>query len=257
MKVDKMLNNKGKRSLVLITPRDIKLLEFVFESKVVTFKQLALMIFPGKSITTARARVNKLRKEGLIDVSGMYLRNQRFFSYSLTKKGLSLLVQHSSNFIDRKNLISDSIYHDLTLVDIVLSLRRFSRVKRLLSENALSCYKNVRENEVFKEYSLMRSDGMIELYSEKRQLLAALEYDRTEKSKSRYMDKFRKYYDSKINGVLYICETKSMLENLMSIDEKICDNKSIKFFFTLKDDVLSGKKEIHFKNFKGHSFIVH
>lgn len=240
------------RGKVCISDRDRLILKLIFESKVCFKKQIAEQTFPQRHITTCERRLRKLSKAGLIQPSALFIKRKCFTLYSITSKGLLEISSYSNYTIDKPCLNSDSKEHDLELVDIIFKLRAFNNVKQVITENALQCYEELREDDELYKFASIRSDGAIKIKVKNNLLLVALEYDRTKKGERRYLQKIRDYYtEDKIKGIFYICENQSMMDHLMKFDKKSCRSEVPKFFFCLKDDLLKAEREITFTNCEG------
>lgn len=246
---------KVKQKRVILTQRDRCLLQFLFESKVCTFEQIRRNIFLNISCSIVRRRLKGLIESKYVSISTNFVNPQGRLSYSVTDKGIEVFAQDIPFVIDRKIKKSDSIHHDLALVDIIYKLKEFKYVEELFTENALQCYQDLREGIPYRDYAALRSDGFIEMMFKDKKLLAALEYDKTSKNSKRYFQKFKDYYyNEDITGILYICENKPMMNKLLSIDQKVCNQEDSKFFFCLKDELLLSKEKVTLVNFKGQKF---
>ena len=87
--------------------------------------------------------------------------------------------------------------------------------------------------------------------------VAALEYERIAKSKSRYVRKIQDYYDYEdIKAVFYICDNKTIEKSILEIDRKVGDNDKPKFFVCLAKDVQKGSSKLTFRNFKDQKITI-
>lgn len=247
-----MSNNlKNQRSLFL-TERDLDLFKYIFEAKIVNLRQIQRDIFQNISSKTVHRRVLKLLKAGYLESKGVSINSKLQFVYRVTDKAVSRIQEKSKFTIDREILKSDSIEHDLRLNDIRHTFMSLSSCTQYLSENALNCYKEVRERDCFRCFTELRADGALNFNLKNESVWSSLEYDRFSKDLSRYRQKIKDYYDQEeIKNVLYLCEKSSIMNALLKIDSDICKYHDSKFFFSTTEEFLLSKGEVFFVNHEG------
>lgn len=252
-----MKGRRKSKGLVLVSDRDRKLFNYLFENKVATQQQINRDIFQNSTNQAVNQRLLKLRREKYISVRAMLINSSMRYIYEVTRKGVEELKEDYPFEMHQYVLKSDSPKHDLALVDICFHLRKFVSVKNIITENALQCYQNYRQNEELSYYTVLKSDGCIEMDYEGERALVALEFDRTRKGKARYGKKIRTYYQyDQINAVFFICENKSIANAVLKIDKKVCTQKVPKFFVCQRKDVETSSDKLTFENFKGHSIVL-
>jgi len=107
------------------------------------------------------------------------------------------------------------------------------------------------ENPNFEPFVSLRSDRVLIAEKKNNFRYFALEYERTAKSRARYIEKFRDYYESsKISIVLYVCKGKSFCEKLKDVDRQVCDTQRPMFYFCDLDDFLNEERKMIFSNSK-------
>jgi len=249
---------KNKKLIrIVITDRDYELFQYLFENKIATVNQIQRDIFHTCNKQATSRRLLKLKRKGLI-VSYLIKRDEQIcLTYSLNDKGLKFASERLPELVDNNVVKSDSKDHDLDIVDLKHCLRKYSIVNKIHSESALKRYKYLQEEDDYFDFISLNSDSVFELSVNRKLLNVAFEYDRTQKSNSRYLKKINDYYDSEsILAVLYVCRTRSNLKNLMNVDKKLRKQDESKFYFALQEDVLSSEEKVTFQNFKGQKFKI-
>ncbi len=247
--------NKNKFAL---TERDLKLLTFAFESKILNLQQINNYIFGNKDFSTVWRRVRKVETNGYLERIP-YLSNDNTFSgYSITNKGLKAIKCVFPYCISSNKLKSDSILHDLDLVDIRKSFEKFSVVNNYLTENLLQNCDEFDSDYKLRPFVNLRSDAVLELQLKSGPSYLALEYEPSLKSKKRYFDKILSYYsESEIIGILYVSPDEGIIKSIQKAESQICQRYGGKFkiFFCRSKNVLKEQSQIHFENQEGHPLI--
>lgn len=97
----------------------------------------------------------------------------------------------------------------------------------------------------------MNSDAMAEVDSKIGVLNLAVEFDATHKNKHRYSEKINDYYvENGVDGVLYVCADKYILNALLKLDKEVSDSHACdhKLYFALLKDVTGTVGELTFRN---------
>lgn len=243
---------------LVITERDRKLFQYLFENKIASRRQITRDIFVNISKQTINRRLQKLRDNKYLNVHTVLLKNIVTFVYFVTPKGIREIKDQYRHLITGKTLKSNSPYHDLNLVDIRFQMNRLGLVNNYFSENVLQCCEEFSWSDSFKHFVNLNCDGVMELKTPKGPFLVALEYDFSDKSAERYRSKLLEYYVSlDIRVVLYICENKFIYNLLKRIDQEVCENgfKS-KIFYCLRKNIHNCAKGITFTNINNDIFTL-
>ena len=234
---------------MVFTKRDQSILISLFKNKVLSRKQIHQFFFNDSKLPVVSRRLSKLQKEGYISKKGVILENKNQSYFFIRKEGLGLILEDLLGEVDHVGYKSDSIVHDLNLADITNVFEKLENVNEVYSESELLSVKNSHLEDCLLPFKTLRSDRIVKISVGDEEVLAALEYERTLKSTKRIKAKFRDYYlHESITDVLYVCESKAMLEVMMKIDKDVCEDQVSKIFFTLRKDVFFDSKQLTFKN---------
>lgn len=252
-----MPKNITKSKNVQITERDYKIMQFLFEHKVATRDQIGKYFFSGSSKQCVNSRLNKLLCCGLIQRVLIQSGAKITFGYSLEQKGLFTMKAKSPYDITGKSIKSECNLHDTTLVEIRRRITTISTVIDYYTENVLQTCNEFKEDEKLLPFIKLNSDAVISLETKIGIVHLAIEYDSSRKSKERYKKKIEEYYQQyKIQGILYICESKYILNCIHKVEPEIAKRhqSDFKMYYSLLDNVLNSSDEIIFKNVEGYLF---
>lgn len=222
-----MIKSKNR---IEVTERDIDLFRYLHERKIATIDQIGRDCYATLRRPGLYQRLLRLEKEKLI---------QGFISsstdnkkvYNLTRLCFKSYVQDGE--VKRNELKSDSIKHDLGLVDIGHVLLKSKFITQYQTENSLQTWPIKILGEKFEPFVRNNSDAAIELVVNGVQLHFALEYEIALKKNERYYDKIRNYYnESGITRVLYVLKDEASINLLMELETVIDETKRGKFYYT-------------------------
>ena len=100
---------------------------------------------------------------------------------------------------------------------------------------------------------------MVEVDTKVGVLNLAIEFDSACKSKSRYMHKLSTYYGKRvIDGVLYICASRHILNTLLKVDKEVADRhrRKPKVYLAMLGDVIGDRDAMAFTNAINYIFRV-
>jgi len=219
--------------------RDIEIMGWVLEQKFMTRKQIRKVFWKDLSdkSTEDYRRLNELRVSGYLKTSKRSFYKEAL--YLVTGKGVRQLKDFSRN----RGLweLADADYsnykHDLAVTDMRIMFQEWG-YKNWVSERILSRRDDLRRV----------PDGMIF----NRERYTAVEYESSQKSKSRYREIFYQYeLDGLVDQVLYLVDTPELVEKLVR-EASVCN----KIHFVATDEVRkdqinsklitsSGEKTLH------------
>ena len=234
-------------------------MRLLFESKVLSREQINNQFFPDVSKHTVNRRLRKIVDLGLIKGKPVATGQKIFYGYSLTKRGLAKVKPILPYKVTATRSSSECPLHDLSLNDIRKVFESKDAVQRYYTENVLQTCTELQNDEKFQPFIELNSDAMAEVDSKIGVLNLAIEFDATHKNKRRYNEKIDDYYvENGVDGVLYICANKYILNALLKVDNEVserhvCDHK---LYFALLEDVTGSTGELTFRNADKHIFGV-
>ncbi len=239
-------------------PRDYEVLRLLLESKTANRDQIAKYVFGDRSLNTVNIRLKKLERVNLIRGFPVTRQTKSQSAYSLTKSGLDLLKPSLPFEFNGTTLLSECVEHDTELLDIRKRLQLQSSVTQVFSENVLQSSPEFADIRDFRHFLALNSDGVIEIKIAGTKVLLGLEYDRFCRSKTRCIKKLKGYYSSLVDGVLYICSNKYIMNSLMKVDQQVSqelDRDSV-FRFGMLHDVIQTDGPIDFFSWDGEVFSI-
>ena len=245
---------RGKKSTVIITPRDERLFHYLFINKVATNAHLQKDIFYNISKQAIHRRMDKLIKSGFLDAT--YLRgNANRLVYFLSKKSLLKFIA-SPKEMKRLQRKSGAIFHDLALVDIQRIIKNFKLVQQYLTENALMSG-IFDDDKKIEEIRKINPDAIVKVSVGEKTLCMTVEYESSIKYAKRYDKLLSNYYRlEEAHAVLFIAKTLSIQKKVMTAEKKRCTQITPKFFYCLYQDMISFKENTQFKNLKGDTLLI-
>ena len=230
------LSIKGVR----ITQQDVRLFNYLYAVKVATYDQIHRDIYTGYTRISVCNRVLKMERNKLLGGYRMATSLDSKKVVMLKKKGFDAFVTEGS--VQRVELKSDAVEHDLSLVDIRHKLLKQGRVQRYFTENELQTWGNTLDHGHYSDLVSLRSDAVIIIEAPKGIFKAPIEYNSCQKSISRYIDLLDRYYNEcDIPIVFFVYKVKRYMEQLMEIERKKVGHDRPKFFYALKTDILNSE----------------
>ena len=252
-----MPRNK-KSTKVVLGHRDISLLKDIFFSKIVDTRTIIRRHFPDNCYNIAIRRINILFKAGYLKKVGLSNYGKRQLGYSVTEKSLTVLKQNLGTKINRKELASDNVLHDLSLNHIVDRLKLTKGLIALKTENELQSLSLVDNDNSLVPFKRLNTDVCIKIESNNQTYRFALEYERVTKVKDRWEEYLLSYHlEEEIDAVLYVCENHTILKTLSKVEMKLCKTYSAKVYFITLSNFISGEKKATFENVFGHKFTLY
>ncbi len=254
-----MRKARQKFKNVILCSRDLRIMRSLFASKVASQEQIAEHFFPAVSAQTVNRRLLKIMALGLLRRKPLAVDNKIIYAYSLTQRGLAKLQLTRSCRAKTAVTLSECPVHDITLNDIRQAFVAKSAVQSYHTENVLQSCAAYRDDRKFQPFIKLNSDAMAEVETRIGVLNLAIEFDMTHKSKSRYLHKLNTYYvEPGVDGVLYICANKYILNVLLKVDREVSDRYQCdpKVYFALLADVTAATGELTFRSVHKGIFCV-
>lgn len=237
--------------------RDVELIRFVYAHRVVSYSQIWQKFFANRTIGTISPRLRKLTRDGFLKSAMMPIRNNYTERYFMPSEKSYEVVRHHWGFeIDMPHYKSESIAHDMCLVDLAFRMEKLTQYSKLLPENILQSSSALSQDTFLGDLSRAQSDGALYVTGKSgRVILFALELELSTKNVERYKSKLSAYYLAKgIRGVLYVCADQTIMSLLTKADEEIRTDRDSILHFTLLADALADCDKITFRNAKSGSF---
>jgi hypothetical protein len=240
----------------MVTLRDIEIMQFIFEHRAVSIKQLANKFFPKVSFQAAYMRLEKLViSKYLVKSFTIWNRTSAAF-YGITEKGINTFCGSYKHQITKLDYKSDSINHDLGLVELRARLEKSKMVSGYYSECMLQNCSDLAGDDNFREFRLVNSDAALAIESSESKYHIALEYEISAKHLDDYINKLNDYYSStKVALVLYICGN-ARIEKLIRTSDLEIGKKQSKIFTCLEENFNKADGSLSFINRNNYIFKI-
>ena len=250
-RVGDLFANNRTLTRVVLGDRDWRIMQLLFENKIVSREQIGNRFFPNVCKDTVNRRLRKIVGLGLIKKTTAYVGRKAISGYSLTLNGLDKIKPTLPYEIKTKATRSECPLHDIALNDIRKAFETKATVQSYYTENILQARIDFKNDEWFKPFVELNSDAMVAVDSKVGTLHLAIEFDLTHKSHRRYQRKLNAYYrEDKIDGVLYVCADEYILQTLHKLDNKAAERHACdhKLYLAMFADVTGAEKEMTFTN---------
>jgi len=168
----------------------------------------------------------------LAQASSRVLPGQKLLN--LTRRGFNQFVAEGDEKI--VELKSESVRHDLALVDIRKCLSAASKIEEFLTENELQTWRRDDELQIYTDY---RCDAVVKARFSGELIPFALEYEDAPKAKSRINANIRKYYDDPdISAVLWVCSDEKTQARMIDHEKESCMGEIPKFYYATFSQLL-------------------
>ncbi len=239
------------------TEKERRILQFLFQVKVATFKQIHDQLFGNIAKSAVSRRLGRLLKAKLIQKAITDFQGKYTQVYLLKAETVDLLFDDSAGAVERYQVQSGAIDHDLILSDIRSHLSTYKKVKRYWTENELQCLKECASNPKLLPFVLLRSDAVMEMRSDGQDFVVPLELEVSRKAYQRYAEKIKHYYErGNLMSVLFISGSSEIQKAVMAVEKQIADGKRLVFYHQLLKDVLKFEEKMEFFNLKQDKFIL-
>ena len=253
-----MSKARNKTRNFVLCGRDMRIMRLLFESKVMSREQINKKFFPDAVKHTVNIRLHKIMCLGLIKRKPIAVERGVFYGYSLTQRGLAQIKPRLPYEVKAIRSSSECPLHDIALNDIREAFEAKDAVQRYYTENVMQSCDEYHNDRKFQPFIKLNSDAMAEVDTRIGVLNLAIEFDATHKSTHRYSQKVNAYYVKRgVDGVLYICANKHILNILHKVDTEVSDRhkRKHKLYFALLEDVTGATGKLTFTNAKGGIFV--
>jgi len=243
-------------AVININRRDITFFEYLHTCKVATTKQINRDVFQT-SHATCYQRLQKYLEAKLIKHAPTDRKRDHSFAYEVTPKGEKIIKRSLSGMLNGSRFKSNSMAHDLRLVDIRNVLMSRGLVKEYYTENQIQTYTDFRTEAELLPYQELQSDAVMMLEKEGvKPIYVAIEYEASLKTKSRYRDKLRRFYYSRATALFYICESKSLERKLRKIEEEVIKDSNRRIYYITAEEFFRSQEFVTFTGREGLKFEV-
>lgn len=244
-------------SKLILTRRDIEFFKYLHAIKVVTLKQANRDVFK-RHHKTCYLRLRKFLKRKFIVVINTDWKVDRSFTFSLTHKGMKIINSNMRSLVDGKRFKSNSVDHDLKLVDIRKIICDKKMIREYYTENQIQTYSLFNSDDELGRFKRMRVDAVLAVQSEgKNKVYIPLEYEVSVKSISEYQKKMREiYYYKDLKYLFYVCQDLASMNKLKRIEMEFAKGQSKKILYTTYDELLAQGEAVTFINQDNQSFTL-
>jgi len=238
---------------VVIKEVDKKLFKYLHAVKVATYKQITRDIYQEYKLKSVVNRLNKLEDNKLIaGYRSRQLNNCKVVH--LTNTGFKMFVcNEESKFVKLK---SESVLHDLDLVDIRYNLLKSPRICSYYTENQLQAWGSYLHDGKLSPLLGMNFDGVVEIQFKKSVMFIPVEYEKYEKYSLRYEVRLKKLHSSdEVPIIFYVCKTKEILNRLWYLERKLLKGRKPKLFLKLLTEFKEDKSLV-FTNCNNDSLAI-
>lgn len=220
------------------------------EQKISTANLIEAYCFFDASNEFAWKIIPKLRAAKLIDSRPLKLPGERQKSgFFLTKEGFTELKTQSQLDLDELQIKSNTPYHDVILSELRIHFSRLNECHYFVSENIIRSKlleSPIPEMATFRSH---RCDSAVYMSVGDDKLWLALEYERTQKSYDRYVQRIKNWYQAEnLPGVLLVAEDSSLINLLTQIDQKTLPHLPRKILYLSLSNLRSSNATVQFHN---------
>ncbi len=241
---------------LIIMKRDVQFFKYLHACKVATTKQINRDIFKTCHATCYQ-RLQKYLEKKFLQVVPTDRQRDQSYAYEVTKKGEKVIKANIRDLLCENRFRSNSVAHDLTLVDIRNILLSKNDVKEYFTENQIQTYKDFRtEKDLIPFQELQCDAGIMIQRGDTNPLYIGVEYESSAKSRSRYLDKIGSLYYNGPVYLIYICKDKSLIKKLKKIEGIYIKNRAPKIFYITLSEFLESKDSVTFTRQDGKSICL-
>ena len=210
-----------KNSACFVDEEDQKLFDYIFRFKVASTAQIKRDIYPSVSIDVAYKRLQKFCRYKYLHRKAHRVNKQFTNVFSLTPLGFKDFITEKN--AKGKHLKSDTIDHDLKLIEIANRIQSGKRVNAYYTENALKCDFEVWDRQCLEAVKEVHPDAIARVHFPNGEYSVAIEYEARLKNPTRYEDLFYRYREKggAVPGIFYICANSRILNKIQQWGSRI------------------------------------
>lgn len=181
----------------------------------------------------------------------------RLSVYSATPKALEIVRKRYPFRIVKELCKSDSVEHDVQLVEVRKRLQPLPTVTGYYTENMLQACEDFTLKDSTAPFVKNNTDAALEIRKSGKTVVAGLEFERSDKGLDRCAKKLQHYYsDPRTAIILYICRNATIQKTLERAEASVMGSDSPRCFYSLLEDVLQPSKKCIFRNLKGNTITL-
>ncbi|MBF0298174.1 MAG: hypothetical protein HQK51_05605 [Oligoflexia bacterium] len=245
------------RRKICINDKDLKLIEYLYLNKIAKPNQINRDVLGVVSKTNVNRRLKRLFDNRLIEKHSIVVNSFPILAYSLSQQGFNKFILNSGKNSLVKQYKSNSILHDLNLVDIQNRFLSFKGVKSYYTENLLRSKSDLSRTIYSDILDGVNCDAVIEIITTLGSELVPVEYEINLKYAQRYNNLFLDYYlNQKIKAVFYIIQNEEILNKIEKIAKENGKNFSPKLYFTTFKKFMDANQNVIFSNINEKQIIL-
>ena len=241
-------------SKIILMPRDIKILTYLFENRGATLNELRNTFFDGKSKKTVYRRLVKLRTNGLL-ATGVSGHLKELYYYYITSKGFKKCYQSKDNF-DGIRHKSPNFAHDNAMTKVRYIMERSRIIHNYYTENMMSL--NLYQwqlGDIFMNNMSFRPDALFVTKTEKEIFFNAIELELNQKGSKEYSKKIINYYLNRNIAFVIVITSSKTIKNMIAAEEKRLYPDGVKkIYYGNFKDLVDKKLPFVFKNSGGFEY---
>ena len=170
-----------------ITDRDRLLFKELFENRVMSVDQIRTDIFSKVSQQAISRRLVKLTEYAFIERRTICdLGGSKLSVYLNTQKAIKKMCGEYGHRITSELCKSDSVEHDLRLVDLRRRFMTMKCVTKYHTENVLQSCHEFSDSEDIRPFVIHNTDAVLEIEKNGKKITIGLEFENSEKAFERY-----------------------------------------------------------------------
>ncbi len=226
----------------------VRILAFLAEQKIATIHQIHQFCFSGTTERNVRRFLTDLAKRNWIANQAILGKSLKpTLAYKLTDTGFEELKAIIGLETEKVQTRVNRREHDVALTDIRIRFGYAPKATIYLSENILQTgiFEGICPQLV--HFKSGHHDGAVQLVVNDKKIWMAVEYERSDKTMDRNLERFRSWYQSEeLNGILLIAEDESFMKRLIQIDRLTYPNLKRKVLFQHLAEFLQDKPSVSF-----------
>jgi hypothetical protein len=202
----------------ILGPKDESFFSYLHQVKIASLFQINRDVYGYEKFRNVYERVATLERVGLLtQACHVALPKQKLVT--LSRKGFDEFVSTGDERV--VELRSDSIAHDVKLVDIRQRLLNSEKVIEYFTENTLQTWPERLHSEELRPFVEDRCDAAIKARFPTGEVFLAVEYEASRKFATRIRETIGKYYNTEeIPAVLYVCADENILQAHMQEEKR-------------------------------------
>lgn len=249
--------SRDQKRIVLVE-RDKQLFIRVFENRIMSASQVGAEFFLNVAAQNILRRLAKLARYGFLEKKVVCpLGGEDYSAFSITPKALEVVRARYPFRIVKEFCKSDSIEHDVDLVNVRNRLRALRSVTAYYTENMLQACEDFPGADSLAAFKKQNTDAALEIRKNGKVSVVGLEFERSEKASDRYAKKLFSYYsDSRTAVVLYVCRSPVIQRVIARAEASVMGSNRPRCFYALLEDVLKANEKCTFRNLKGDTITL-